>query len=154
RTPEAPREDAAGSGSTGTEGDALIFAEQTLGTTNTLDTRPRSTGDVHQPAPSPHPSLPAPSSPLPATSSRHQPPAPASHTPRYPPQHRAGPGRSPNPGQGQSYQAPAHRSSHVLHSIPPRQTSTYSLIVDYLGWLGTEDRLIAAENGVASRESG
>lgn len=34
-----------------------------------------------------------------------------------------------------SYRAPAHKHAHHLHSIPPREKSTRTLIVDHMLWV-------------------
>ncbi|KAG8848187.1 hypothetical protein FRB91_011049 [Serendipita sp. 411] len=48
----------------------------------------------------------------------------------------------------------AHKHAHHLHSIPPKQKSTKSLIIDHLLWSHTRTRLaqIAAQLGVAELE--
>lgn len=37
-----------------------------------------------------------------------------------------------------SFRAPAHKNSHHLHSIPPREKSTRTLIVDHMLWVHGE----------------
>ncbi|KAG8831288.1 hypothetical protein FRC17_003366 [Serendipita sp. 399] len=48
----------------------------------------------------------------------------------------------------------AHKHAHHLHSIPPKQKSTKSLIIDHLLWSHTQTRLaqVAAQLGVAQLE--
>ena len=41
--------------------------------------------------------------------------------------------------QQTSYRAPAHKHAHHLHSIPPREKSTHTLIVDHMLWVHGRD---------------
>lgn len=42
------------------------------------------------------------------------------------------------PPAAPSFRAPAHKNSHHLHSIPPREKSTRTLIVDHMLWVHGE----------------
>jgi hypothetical protein len=41
-------------------------------------------------------------------------------------------GRNGNPN---AFRAPAHKHAHHLHSIPPREKSTRTLIIDHMLWV-------------------
>ncbi|KAJ2929181.1 hypothetical protein H1R20_g7905, partial [Candolleomyces eurysporus] len=43
-----------------------------------------------------------------------------------------------------TFRAPAHKNSHHLHSIPPREKSTRTLIVDHMLWVHGRTRLAQA----------
>lgn len=63
------------------------------------------------------------------------------------------PGKS-NPQS--SFKAPAHRHAHHLHSIPPREKSTRTLIIDHLLWVHSRTRFAQAraELGMTDRTGG
>lgn len=54
------------------------------------------------------------------------------------------------------FRAPAHKHAHHLHSIPPREKSTRTLIVDHLLWVHARTRTAQAraELGMADRTGG
>ncbi|KAF9001531.1 hypothetical protein BDQ17DRAFT_1426490 [Cyathus striatus] len=45
---------------------------------------------------------------------------------------------------GQGFKAPAHKHAHHLHSIPPREKSTRTLIIDHMLWVHGRTRLSQA----------
>ncbi|EJD49530.1 hypothetical protein AURDEDRAFT_161087 [Auricularia subglabra TFB-10046 SS5] len=47
--------------------------------------------------------------------------------------------------QQEPYQAPAHKHAHHLHSIPPREKSTRTLILDHLLWMHATARFDARQ---------
>jgi hypothetical protein len=61
-------------------------------------------------------------------------------------EHQPMPNQSPRPipsGSGpslpqSSFRAPAHKHAHHLHSIPPREKSTRTLIIDHMLWVHGE----------------
>lgn len=55
-----------------------------------------------------------------------------------------------------TFRAPAHKNSHHLHSIPPREKSTRTLIVDHMLWVHGRTRLAQAraELGMTDRTGG
>ncbi|KAI0775115.1 hypothetical protein BD413DRAFT_471431 [Trametes elegans] len=62
---------------------------------------------------------------------------------------------SSNPGNP-SFKAPAHKHAHHLHSIPPREKSTRTLIIDHLLWVHGRTRFAQAraELGMTDRTGG
>lgn len=54
------------------------------------------------------------------------------------------------------FKAPAHKHAHHLHSIPPREKSTRTLIIDHLLWVHARTRTAQAraELGMADRTGG
>ncbi|GBE87921.1 hypothetical protein BKA93DRAFT_798099 [Sparassis latifolia] len=64
----------------------------------------------------------------------------------------------PNPGanNGAPFKAPAHKHAHHLHSIPPREKSTRTLIIDHLLWVHGRTRFAQAraELGMTDRTGG
>ena len=54
------------------------------------------------------------------------------------------------------FKAPAHRHAHHLHSIPPREKSTRTLIIDHLLWVHSRTRFsqARAELGMTDRTGG
>ncbi|KAJ7071955.1 hypothetical protein C8F01DRAFT_1101965 [Mycena amicta] len=61
------------------------------------------------------------------------------------------PGANPN-----AFRAPAHKHAHHLHSIPPREKSTRTLIIDYMLWVHGRTRFAQAraELGMTDRTGG
>ncbi|KAF8626928.1 hypothetical protein AX17_006429 [Amanita inopinata Kibby_2008] len=59
------------------------------------------------------------------------------------------------PGQP-TYKAPAHKHAHHLHSIPPREKSTRTLIIDHMVWVHGRTRFAQAraELGMTDRTGG
>ncbi|KAF7315831.1 hypothetical protein MIND_00099300 [Mycena indigotica] len=55
-----------------------------------------------------------------------------------------------------AFKAPAHKHAHHLHSIPPREKSTRTLIVDYMLWVHGRTRFAQAraELGMTDRTGG
>ncbi|KAF8910473.1 hypothetical protein CPB84DRAFT_1763776 [Gymnopilus junonius] len=55
-----------------------------------------------------------------------------------------------------SYRAPAHKHAHHLHSIPPREKSTRTLIIDHMLWVHGRTRFAQAraELGMTDRTGG
>lgn len=55
-----------------------------------------------------------------------------------------------------SYKAPAHKHAHHLHSIPPRDKTAKTLILDHMLWQHTRARFLQAhsELGLATSGSG
>ncbi|KAJ3919917.1 hypothetical protein F5877DRAFT_66161 [Lentinula edodes] len=70
-------------------------------------------------------------------------------------QAEAGPSRAggTNPN---SFKAPAHKHAHHLHSIPPREKSTRTLIIDHMLWVHGRTRFAQAraELGMSDRTGG
>ncbi|KAH7884802.1 hypothetical protein F5I97DRAFT_1929631 [Phlebopus sp. FC_14] len=88
------------------------------------------------------PSRHSPPSNQPSTSTLPPPPAPA-----LPP---------PPPPSSSSFKAPAHKHAHHLHSIPPREKSTRTLIIDHMLWVHGRTRFTQAraELGMTDRTGG
>ncbi|KAF7305936.1 hypothetical protein HMN09_00747800 [Mycena chlorophos] len=65
----------------------------------------------------------------------------------------AAPGTNTNPS---AFRAPAHKHAHHLHSIPPREKSTRTLIIDYMLWVHGRTRFAQAraELGMTDRTGG
>lgn len=63
---------------------------------------------------------------------------------------------SGNPGAPPLFKAPAHKHAHHLHSIPPREKSTRTLIIDHLLWVHARTRFAQAraELGMTDRTGG
>lgn len=55
-----------------------------------------------------------------------------------------------------TFRAPAHKHAHHLHSIPPREKSTRTLIIDHMLWVHARTRLAQAraELGLTDRTGG
>lgn len=68
------------------------------------------------------------------------------------PQAQASPS-APAPG---SFKPPAHKHAHHLHSIPPREKSTRTLIIDHMLWVHARTRFAQAraELGMTDRSGG
>ncbi|KDQ08733.1 hypothetical protein BOTBODRAFT_561410 [Botryobasidium botryosum FD-172 SS1] len=64
-------------------------------------------------------------------SSPELPPSMAADGPSFP---LASPASYPRPHPAFTFQAPAHKHAHHLHSIPPREKSTRTLILDHFLW--------------------
>ena len=60
-----------------------------------------------------------------------------------------GPGFGGFPGTGTPFRAPAHKHAHHLHSIPPREKSTRTLIIDVVA---VTERAISLEQLLAADE--
>ena len=63
----------------------------------------------------------------------------------------------PQPPQNPTpFRAPAHKHAHHLHSIPPREKSTRTLIIDHLLWVHGRTRFaqVRAELGMTDRTGG
>ncbi|KDQ53144.1 hypothetical protein JAAARDRAFT_162017 [Jaapia argillacea MUCL 33604] len=60
------------------------------------------------------------------------------------------------PPQTLPFKAPAHRHAHHLHSIPPREKSTRTLIIDHILWVHARTRFAEAraELGMTDRTGG
>lgn len=60
------------------------------------------------------------------------------------------------PIPGSSFRAPAHKHAHHLHSIPPREKSTRTLILDHMLWVHGRTRFAQAraELGMTDRTGG
>ncbi|KAI0636014.1 hypothetical protein C8Q77DRAFT_1052976 [Trametes polyzona] len=60
------------------------------------------------------------------------------------------------PGNPTPFKAPAHKHAHHLHSIPPREKSTRTLIIDHLLWVHGRTRFAQAraELGMTDRTGG
>ncbi|KAG6833363.1 hypothetical protein H0H87_007980 [Tephrocybe sp. NHM501043] len=67
----------------------------------------------------------------------------------------AGPS-TPVPAPRTSFKAPAHKHAHHLHSIPPREKSTRTLILDHMLWVHGRTRFAQAraELGMTDRTGG
>lgn len=78
-------------------------------------------------------------------------PASANNGPSAPTPSAAG-GSNPQP----AFKAPAHKHAHHLHSIPPREKSTRTLIIDHLLWVHGRTRFAQAraELGMTDRTGG
>ena len=83
------------------------------------------------------------SSTLPAQ--RQRPIAPftpsAPSSPQFSTRHRPTITAAPGTTVGPTFKAPAHKHAHHLHSIPPREKSTRTLILDHLLWVHARTRL-------------
>ncbi|KZT23095.1 hypothetical protein NEOLEDRAFT_569648 [Neolentinus lepideus HHB14362 ss-1] len=68
---------------------------------------------------------------------------------------QAGQGTSSHP-TSTSFKAPAHRHAHHLHTIPPREKSTRTLIIDHILWVHARTRFAQAraELGMTDRCGG
>lgn len=55
-----------------------------------------------------------------------------------------------------TFRAPAHKHAHHLHSIPPREKSTRTLIIDHMLWVHARTRFVQAraELGMTDRTGG
>ena len=53
------------------------------------------------------------------------------------------------PSQATPFKAPAHKHAHHLHSIPPREKSTRTLIIDHLLWVHCRTRFAQARAELA-----
>jgi hypothetical protein len=62
----------------------------------------------------------------------------------------------PNPNSSTGFRAPAHKHAHHLHSIPPREKSTRTLIIDHMLWVHGRTRFAQAraELGMTDRTGG
>ena len=82
----------------------------------------------------------------------------ARHPSSSPVMHRATvPNPNSNPVVGPTpFRAPAHKHAHHLHSIPPREKSTRTLIIDHLLWVHARTRFAQAraELGMTDRTGG
>ncbi|KAI5120116.1 hypothetical protein M0805_002200 [Coniferiporia weirii] len=95
-----------------------------------------------------------------ATPSSSAPPGPASYTYSAPSSPQIS--TRPRPGAtAPTFKAPAHKHAHHLHSIPPREKSTRTLILDHLLWVHARTRLQQARaelgmsvNGEATSDIG
>lgn len=60
------------------------------------------------------------------------------------------------PAGPSSFKAPAHKHAHHLHSIPPREKSTRTLIIDHMLWVHARTRFAQAraELGMTDRTGG
>ncbi|KAJ7755480.1 hypothetical protein B0H16DRAFT_1540550 [Mycena metata] len=67
----------------------------------------------------------------------------------------SGSGSNSNPA-GNTFRAPAHKHAHHLHSIPPREKSTRTLIIDHMLWVHGRTRFAQAraELGMTDRTGG
>ena len=76
------------------------------------------------------------------------------------PQGQSHPPRPPSPrslsyaqqtltASASTFRAPAHKNAHFLHSIPPREKSTRTLIIDYLLWVHIVTRFAQARAELA-----
>ncbi|KAH9025522.1 hypothetical protein EDB85DRAFT_2092808 [Lactarius pseudohatsudake] len=75
--------------------------------------------------------------PLPQTQPLPQPPQLSTYLPRAP--------HTPAP----IFRAPAHKHAHHLHTIPPREKSTRTLIIDHLLWVHARTRFAQARAELA-----
>jgi len=82
-------------------------------------------------------------------------------TPALPAQPGSGPSAATPSAAGGSnpqpvFKAPAHKHAHHLHSIPPREKSTRTLIIDHLLWVHSRTRFAQAraELGMTDRTGG
>lgn len=83
------------------------------------------------------------------------------HTPAIPVSTNNGPSAPTPSATGKSnpqpvFRAPAHKHAHHLHSIPPREKSTRTLIIDHLLWVHSRTRFAQAraELGMTDRTGG
>ncbi|KAG6337098.1 hypothetical protein ID866_1972 [Astraeus odoratus] len=104
--------------------------------------------------------LPSNSRPIPPfTNAGHFPAYPVTQpfVPRTLPQTPGQPSKpiAPLPGPS-SFKAPAHKHAHHLHSIPPREKSTRTLIIDHMLWVHARTRFAQAraELGMTDRTGG
>ena len=74
------------------------------------------------------------------------------------PQAQSHPPRPPSPrslplhtliASAPTFRAPAHKNAHYLHSIPPREKSTRTLIIDYILWVHIVTRFAQARAELA-----
>jgi hypothetical protein len=96
------------------------------------------------------------SPPLTATSSQSQFPA-FSITPATPGNNSGSSTVSrPRTNSTTAFRAPAHKHAHHLHSIPPREKSTRTLIIDHILWIHGRTRFAQAraELGMTDRTGG
>ncbi|KAG9316122.1 hypothetical protein JVU11DRAFT_3797 [Chiua virens] len=72
---------------------------------------------------------------------------------RAPPQPHPSPSAPAGPS---AFKAPAHKHAHHLHSIPPREKSTRTLIIDHMLWVHARTRFAQAraELGMTDRTGG
>ncbi|KAG6894928.1 hypothetical protein C0992_003936 [Termitomyces sp. T32_za158] len=63
---------------------------------------------------------------------------------------------TPVPAPRATYKAPAHKHAHHLHTIPPREKSTRTLIIDHILWVHGRTRFsqARAELGMTDRTGG
>ncbi|KAG6868668.1 hypothetical protein C0993_012171 [Termitomyces sp. T159_Od127] len=63
---------------------------------------------------------------------------------------------TPVPAPRATYKAPAHKHAHHLHTIPPREKSTRTLIIDHILWVHGRTRFAQAraELGMTDRTGG
>ncbi|KAH7915600.1 hypothetical protein BJ138DRAFT_1141249 [Hygrophoropsis aurantiaca] len=73
--------------------------------------------------------------------------------PNLPPISTSTPAAAPTPS---AFKAPAHKHAHHLHSIPPREKSTRTLIIDHMLWVHARTRFAQAraELGMTDRTGG
>ncbi|KAG5340892.1 hypothetical protein C0989_012644 [Termitomyces sp. Mn162] len=66
------------------------------------------------------------------------------------------PPSTPVPAPRATYKAPAHKHAHHLHTIPPREKSTRTLIIDHMLWVHGRTRFAQAraELGMTDRTGG
>ncbi|KAG6862024.1 hypothetical protein C0995_008212 [Termitomyces sp. Mi166 len=66
------------------------------------------------------------------------------------------PPSTPVPAPRVTYKAPAHKHAHHLHTIPPREKSTRTLIIDHMLWVHGRTRFAQAraELGMTDRTGG
>ncbi|KAG2061116.1 hypothetical protein BDR06DRAFT_947661 [Suillus hirtellus] len=84
-------------------------------------------------------------------------PQPPRTTVSYQPPIFASSSSSSNPTNGlRAFKAPAHKHAHHLHSIPPREKSTRTLIIDHMLWVHGRTRFTQAraELGMTDRTGG
>ncbi|TCD63737.1 hypothetical protein EIP91_004988 [Steccherinum ochraceum] len=85
-------------------------------------------------------------------------PDPSSSTGSRPPSSPVSQRRMPSGGQSgpTPFRAPAHKHAHHLHSIPPREKSTRTLIIDHSLWVHARTRFAQAraELGMTDRTGG
>lgn len=81
---------------------------------------------------------------------------PAPPTPNNSGPTRAAPSVSGKRNPQPLFKAPAHKHAHHLHSIPPREKSTRTLIIDHLLWVHSRTRFAQAraELGMTDRTGG
>ncbi|GJE89954.1 hypothetical protein PsYK624_060680 [Phanerochaete sordida] len=78
------------------------------------------------------------------------------HIPSSPLSNRSNNGQPGSSTPGQPFRPPAHKHAHHLHSIPPREKSTRTLILDHMLWVHARTRTAQAraELGMADRTGG
>ncbi|KAI0052338.1 hypothetical protein FA95DRAFT_1553678 [Auriscalpium vulgare] len=95
-----------------------------------------------------------PAQPSPPRSPIRMPPASSAHPTALPPPlpgyipHQNGAPAPPLPTPS-AFRAPAHKHAHHLHSIPPREKSTRTLIIDHLLWAHARTRFAQARAELA-----